>query len=128
MQFNAVKDPIPLVGVGPIYVVALDASRAGGADVYTSQLVRELSGRGYSVTLVCHEADFETDTICTVQRLARPSFHNVPIGWRISPLYDLYFYRNMVYRLCPEKPMLIIASAQYLAWAFCKLFRDVPVV
>jgi glycosyltransferase involved in cell wall biosynthesis len=113
---------------GQIHVVALGANRAGGAEVYTSNLVSKLSSRGYSVKLICHQADSEVDAICSVQRIGWPSFHNTPVAWRISALYDLYYYRKRISLLRGEKPRLIIASAQYPSWAYSKAYSDVPLV
>jgi glycosyltransferase involved in cell wall biosynthesis len=116
------------VGDGQICIVALGASRAGGAEVYTFQLIKELSSRGYPVKLVCHDADAEVEALCNVERFGRPSSHWMPGAWRIGGLHDLVAYRKDARRLSNEQPSLIIASAQYLSWAYSKRFSSAPVV
>lgn len=110
------------------YIIAHAASQFGGAEVYTSNLVQQLSRRGHQINLICHEADTGLDNICRVHRIARPSFDSVPLAWRIGPLCELYFYRHVFHFPKSEKPSLIIASAQSLAWAYTSQFDDVPIV
>lgn len=105
-----------------IYILAQDATRRGGAGVYTMQLVKILSKRGHNVILICHEALDEIKNIATVIELPRINPHR-PYGlWRFSSWLQIKDYVRLVEKLEMVAPDVIIGSAQPLILAFLKSF------
>jgi len=111
-----------------IHVLALDATRKGGAGVYTTRLIAELARRGHRVTLVCHEATPDVKAAATVHEIPRvPSAR--PFGlWRLSSFLQLRDYDAMLRALPLGRADMVIGSAQPLAWAYARQFPDVPMV
>jgi glycosyltransferase involved in cell wall biosynthesis len=109
-----------------IHVVALFANRAGGAEVYTTGLVRALVSRGHDVTLICHDAEPDLVPGARIRLIPRPEHDHVPLLWRFRPL--LLMRRNLrdLRRLRLEAPDVAIASAQYLTWAYARCLPKVP--
>lgn len=111
-----------------IHLLALDATRQGGAGVYTARLIMELTSQGHHVTLICHEATADIQQVATVHELPRIVSAR-PFGlWRLASVLQLRSYAAMLRRLRLAPPDLVIASAQPLAWAYARQFPRVPMV
>lgn len=111
-----------------IHVLALDATRQGGAGVYTARLVMELARRGHAVTLVCHEAMPEVKQVATVHEIPRVSLARSFGMWRLGTLFQLRDYAALLRSLPLGHADLAIMSAQPLAWAYTRRFTQVPLV
>jgi glycosyltransferase involved in cell wall biosynthesis len=109
-----------------IHVLALFANRAGGAEVYTTGLVRTLADRGHDVTLICHDADRQLVPGVSVRILPRPDHDDTPLIWRIRPLLLMRQHLRDLRRLRLETPDVAIGSAQYLTWAYGRCLPSVP--
>lgn len=105
-----------------IHILALDATRAGGAGVYTWALVEKLVNRGHQVTLICHEASEEVKKIAKVIVFPRISGHR-PFGmWRFSSWLQMRDYRLLLSKLQLDKPDAVIGSAQPMILPYARLF------
>lgn len=111
-----------------IHIVALDATRQGGAGVYTLQLIEALVERRHNVTLICHEASDTIKSIAIVHEI--PRFNAAqPFGlWRFSALLQLWHYRRELQKLKLSVPDGVIISAQPMGWGYLKVFPDRPLV
>jgi len=111
-----------------IYVLALDATRRGGAGVYTLEMVRTLALRGHSVTLICHRAVEEIKRIVNVVEL--PKINSArPFGlWRFSSWLQLLDYRRLLKEIKLPRPDVVIGSAQPMTLAFLKLNPTCPLI
>ncbi len=56
-----------------IHILALDATRQGGAGVYTENLASQLAQSGHCVTLICHDASEKVRHGCSVLVIPRPA-------------------------------------------------------
>jgi glycosyltransferase involved in cell wall biosynthesis len=111
-----------------IHILALDATRQGGAGVYTARFAKELAQRGHSVTLICHEANDELKNLITVHEIAR-TVSGRPFGlWRFSSFLQLGSYRNMMKKLKLSKPQIVFGSAQPIVWSYYKLYPGRPLI
>lgn len=111
-----------------IYVLALDATRKGGAGVYTLEMVRTLATRGHSVTLVCHEAVSELKSIVNVIELPKINSGRSFGLWRFSSWLQLLDYRRMFKQFELPKPDVVIGSAQPMTVAFLKKNHTYPLI
>src|SRR5581483_9143428 len=114
-----------------VHVIALQASRAGGAEVYTVGLVRTLAARGHRVTLICHECDvdFSGDGPNVAVRIVpRPAYDQLPMLWRLRPLLLMRSALRELRRLRLDFPDVVIGSAQQLTWAHGRLFPSTPLL
>lgn len=109
-----------------LHVVALFANRQGGAEVYTTGLVRTLAARGHDVTLICHEADSDLIPGVRVRLVPRPEHGDLPLLWQFRPLLLMRQHLRDLRRLGLEKPDAVIGSAQYLTWAYGRCLPRVP--
>jgi glycosyltransferase involved in cell wall biosynthesis len=111
-----------------IHIVALDATRQGGAGVYTLQVIEALVERGHTVTLICHEASDTTKAIAVVLEI--PRFNAAqPFGlWRFSALLQLWHYKHEIQKLKLSVPEGVIISAQPMGWGYLKVFPHRPFV
>lgn len=111
-----------------IHIVALDATRQGGAGVYTLQLIEALVERGHTVTLICHEASDRPKAIAVVHEI--PRFNAAqPFGlWRFSALLQLRHYKHEIQKLKLSVPDGVIISAQPMGWGYLKVFPGRPFV
>lgn len=111
-----------------IHVLALDATRQGGAGVYTARLITELALQGHQVTLICHEAMDEVKQVANVHEISRIVAAR-PFGlWRLASALQLRDYSALLRALRLSPPQLVIASAQPLGWAYGRQFPQVPMV
>jgi len=109
-------------------VIALHASRAGGAEVYTVGLVRTLAARGHRVTLICHEADVDLGPGVEVRIVPRPAYDQLPVLWRLRPLLLMRSAVRELRRLRLDPPDVVIGSAQQLTWAHGRVFPSTPLI
>lgn len=111
-----------------IYVLALDATRRGGAGVYTLEMVRTLALRGHSVTLICHQAVEDIKSIVNVVELPKLS-SAYPFGlWRFSSWLQLLDYRRLLKKIKLPRPDVVIGSAQPMTLAFLKINPTYPLI
>lgn len=111
-----------------VHILALDATRQGGAGVYTARFAKELALRGHRVTLICHEASSELKDIITVHEIPR-AVSRRPYGmWRFSSFLQLGNYRRLLKQLNLTTPDAVFGSAQPMVWSYCKLYPKRPLV
>ena len=74
-----------------VHILASGANRSGGAEVYTSELIKRLPTRGFDVTLFCpdHKVDEEFLRVCRVVNVSRGRSNDLPLAWRLSPALQL---------------------------------------
>lgn len=111
-----------------IYILALDATRQGGAGVYTWTLIEALASRGHQITLICHEAADELKQLVKVIQLPRVNAQRRFGMWRFSSILQLFDYKKMLKKLVLESPDIVIASAQPMALPYANLFPSHPIV
>lgn len=111
-----------------IHIVALDATRQGGAGVYTLQLIEALIERRHTVTLICHHASDTTKSIAVAHEI--PRFNAAqPFGlWRLSALLQLRHYKRELQKVKLSVPDAVIISAQPMGWGYLKVFPGRPFV
>jgi glycosyltransferase involved in cell wall biosynthesis len=114
--------------VTTVHILASRADRSGGADVYTSELVKRLPSRGYDVTLLCHGADAETANACRVLTVGRGRSHALPLLWRFSPLLQLASVNHSMRQLEISRPDVVIGMAHQLIWAHNRRFGRCPLL
>lgn len=105
-----------------ITILALDATRSGGAGVYTGQLAIQLAEQGHQITVVCHDASEEVRNGCAIKKIARPKKH-WPLGaWRISAVLQLFEYWQALKSLQLGQTDIVIGSAQPMVVIYFMLF------
>jgi glycosyltransferase involved in cell wall biosynthesis len=110
-----------------IHVVAAFANRAGGADVYSADLVRALAARGHRVTLMCHGAAGDLADVCEVRIVPKVQC-DLPLFWRFDALLQIAQYTHHIARQRRSEPDIVIGSGQQLTWAYYRRFRTTPLV
>lgn len=111
-----------------IHILALDATRQGGAGVYTAKFAMELVDRGHNVTLICHEAQDHLKSLMAVYELPRISSSR-PFGlWRFASFLQLRDYRKMLKKLHLSTPTVVFGSAQPMAWPYYCLYPNRPMI
>lgn len=111
-----------------IYILALDATRQGGAGVYTWALVENLAARGHNITLICHEAAAAVKELAKVIILPRISGER-PFGmWRFSSWLQLRDYKSLLRDLKLGKPDAVIGSAQPMILPYMSLYPSHPLI
>jgi glycosyltransferase involved in cell wall biosynthesis len=111
-----------------IYVLALDATRKGGAGVYTLELLRTLALHGHSVTLLCHEAAEEIKGIVRVIELPKVNSARSFGLWRFSSWLQILDYIRMFKQIELLKPDVVIGSAQPMTLAFLNINPTYPLI
>jgi glycosyltransferase involved in cell wall biosynthesis len=111
-----------------IHVIARYANRAGGAEVYTTGLVRTLAARGHHVTLICHDAEPSLCPGVDIRTVPLPGYHAWPIAWRLRPLLLLPSSWRDLARLGLDRADAVITSPHQLTWAYTRCFPDVPLI
>jgi glycosyltransferase involved in cell wall biosynthesis len=109
-------------------VLASRADRFGGADVYTSELVRRLADRGYDVTLYCHHADAAAHAACRVVTVDRGHFDKVPMLWRAAPVLQLWAVYRSMRTQASRRPDVVIGMAHQIIWAHRRIFGALPLL
>jgi len=111
-----------------VHVLASRSDRSGGADVYTSELVRRLSTRGYDVTLFCHESDDATKRAVKVVEVDRGESNRLPLVWRIAPILQLAAVSKSVRHSKASRPDVVIGMAHQIIWAHARHYGRCPLL
>ena len=111
-----------------VHILSSRANQAGGADIYTSQLVKRLPERGYAVTLICHEADDAIRSSCRVVVVDRGSSNETGLIWRFSPVLQLPSVERSLRRRGLDPPDVVLGMAHQIMWAHQRCFGPLPLV
>lgn len=105
-----------------IHILALDATRQGGAGVYTARFILALVARGHTITLICHEASDEVKRVAQVVEIPRFNMRQGWGMWRFAYWNQIGHYRRMLRSLQLSTADIVIGSAQPLMVPYQKLF------
>jgi glycosyltransferase involved in cell wall biosynthesis len=111
-----------------IHVLAHDADRQGGANVYTVELVTRLARAGHDVTLLCYAASGLPEGVCTVCQLHRPGVRLLPVLWRLSPALEYLSASAKVRALKLAAPDVVIVCNELFAPAHLRKYPGASVV
>lgn len=111
-----------------IHILALDATRRGGAGVYTARFVAALSARGHAITLICHEASEDVKRSARVLEIPRYNTQQRWGMWRFASWSQIGHYRRMLQTLPLSDADVVIGSAQPLAVPYHNLFPKTPMI
>ena len=90
-----------------IHILSSHATGGGGADVYTSGLVKRMAARGLDIHLFCFSATDDVQRYCPVHVLGRGHWTEVPIGWRLAPLLQPYSVWRAIRRVDEQAPDMV---------------------
>ena len=111
-----------------IHILALDATRMGGAGVYTAGLIAVLAARGHAITLICHEASDQVKRVAQVLEIPRFNSQQGLGMWRFGSWNQIGHYRRMLLSLHLPDADIVIASAQPIAVPYHSLFPRTPMI
>lgn len=111
-----------------IHILALDATRQGGAGVYTENLASQLAQSGHCVTLICHDASEKVRHGCSVLVIPRPAKNHAMGLWRFDAVLQLADYRRNIGTLTLPPADLVIGSAQPMVHAYRNRFPLTPLI
>lgn len=111
-----------------VHVLTSRVNRAGGADIYTSELLARLPGKGLSVTAICHEASADAREWCPIIEVGRGAWTSTPIAWRLSPVLQLASIKADLTRRALRPPDVVIGMAHQIIWAHRAVFGHRPLV
>lgn len=111
-----------------VHVLASRVNRAGGADVYTCELLSRLPSHGFNVTVICHDADVGAVPSCRVLAVDRGRSNDLPLVWRVSPLLQLTAIEKNLRRLGLQRPAVVLGMAHQIIWAHRRVWGPLPLV
>lgn len=101
-----------------VHVLDKEANSIGGGAVYTAELCRQLAGRGHEVTLICFAADPKLSDYVSVRVLPRSRLAELPVVWRMSPVWQLLSAWKHIYALRLQPADVVVGSAPQFIWAY----------
>jgi len=105
-----------------VHVLASQANRAGGADIYTRELAVRLPARGFRTTLLCLEADDEVRAACDTRIVDRGRTNEWPVLWRLSPVLQVASVKKSMRTLRLDPPDVVLGMAHQLISAHASVF------
>jgi glycosyltransferase involved in cell wall biosynthesis len=113
-----------------VHVLASGANRSGGAEVYTSELLKRLPSRGLDITLFClqNQVDQELQRVCRVVKISPGKSNDLPVVWRFSPALQLASLGRAMRTHVRPAPRVVIGMGPQLIWAHRRVYGPLPLV